>query len=341
MSLSILNLQGLYYDGHRPVGLPAILTVFGREATLSGAPSSRTYQSRQLYVSPRVGRADRFIALPDGGQFQCEDGPSLDRLPQESHSEGLVAWLEARAAVAIAAVAVIAAVLLAGYFYGLPVAAKSISARIPIETEIAVGEKALAWMDDNHLFKPTGLTKTAQDRIRDGFDTLRSGLPLEQYYRLEFRDAPAIGPNAFALPGAIIVITDDMVETAESTEEVLAVLAHEIGHVEHRHSMRHLLQDSLVATLITSVTSDAASLNVSVGGLPTLLAQTKYSRQFESEADGFAFKLLKRHNLSPAAFATFMERLAENRGHDGPFAFLSTHPATAERIEQAQAAAEQ
>jgi predicted Zn-dependent protease len=340
MSISILNLQGLYYDGNRPVGLPAILTVAGREATLSGVPSSRTYQSRQLCVSPRVGRADRFITLPDGGEFQCEDRPSLDRLPQESHSEGLVAWLEARAAVAIAAVAVIAAVLLAGYFYGLPVAAESISARIPIETEIVVGEKALAWMDDNHLFKPTRLTKTAQDHIRDGFGTLRSGLPFEQYYRLEFRDAP-IGPNAFALPGAIIVITDDMVETAESTEEVLAVLAHEIGHVEQHHTMRHLLQDSLVATLITSVTADAASLNVSVAGLPTLLAQTKYSRQFESEADDFAFKLLKQHNLSPTAFATLMERIAENGGHDGPFAFLSTHPATAERIEQARAAGEQ
>jgi predicted Zn-dependent protease len=252
-----------------------------------------------------------------------------------------VAWLEKRWGVALASVAVIVALLLAAYFYGLPAVAKRVAARIPIETEQAVGQEALAWLDNSRWFKPTQLEQDRQNHIREGFDRLRSGLPLERYYRLEFRDS-FIGPNAFALPGGTIVITDDMVHAAETVDEVVAVLAHEIGHAELRHTMRRVLQDSAVAVVAATLTADAASLSVAVAGLPALLAQAKYSREFEAEADDFAFKLLKRHHRSPMAFATLMERLANKHDEDKQaFAFISTHPVTAERVRRARVAAKQ
>src|SRR5262245_46455716 len=110
-----------------------------------GGPSQRC-RVADLLVSPRVGGADRFITLPAGGQFQCADDPRLDGLPQEVASEGPVAWLEQRLAVALACIALVAAVLLAGYFYGLPIAARYAAARIPIETEQALGRETLAWL---------------------------------------------------------------------------------------------------------------------------------------------------------------------------------------------------
>jgi len=159
---------------------------------------------------------------------------------------------------------------------------------------------------------------------------------------LEFRDSAFIGPNAFALPGGTIVITDAMIKTAQSPEEVLAVLAHEIGHVESRHALRHVLQSSAVGVVAASVTSDAASLSVAVAGLPVLLAQTKYSRDFEAEADEYGFQLLKQHQLSPDAFASLMERLTQKQeSTERAYAFLSTHPVTAERIKRAREAAGQ
>jgi len=339
MNAGTVTLQGQYYDGRQPIGVPATLVFAGPEAMLIGANRSHGYATRQLLVSPRVGRAERFISLPDGGQFQCADQPALDHLPHESQSEGLVAWLEKHLSVALASVAVIAALLLAAYFYGLPAVAERVAARIPIETEQAVGREALVWLDNNQWFKPTHLEQDTQNQIREGFDMLRSGLPLERHYQLEFR-ASVIGANALALPGGTIVITDDMVHEAETVDEVLAVLAHEIGHVELRHTMRHVLQNSAVAVVAATLTADAASLSVAVAGLPVLLAQTKYSREFEAEADDFAFKLLKRHDRSPEAFATLMERLAKKHDEDQhAFAFLSTHPVTAERVKRARAAA--
>ncbi len=341
MSAGTATLKGLYYDGRQPRGSPATLIVAGRLAALIGTQVAQRYATQQLRVSPRVGRADRFIALSDGGQFHCADDAALDRLPQESPAEGVVAWLEARAAVALAGVAVIVTLLLAGYFYGLPAAAERVVAHIPIETERALGEEALTWLDKNAWFKPSQIGDEMQFFIRKDFDELRRGLPMAPHYRLEFRDS-FIGPNALALPGGAIVITDAMVNEAGSLEEIVAVLAHEIGHVERRHTLRHLLQDSAVAVVVATITADAASLSVAVAGLPVLLAQAKYSRAFETEADDFAFELLNRHGRSPEAFATLMERLArDNGGAERSYAFLSTHPMTNERAQRARAAARQ
>lgn len=335
-------LEGQYYDGRQPIGTPARLVITGREATLSGAQLLHSYSTRQLSVSPRVGRADRFIHMPNGGQFQCADQALLDRLPQQGRAEGVVAWLEARWGVAIAGIVAIVSLLAGGYFLGLPVVAERIAARIPIETQQALGEQVLAWLDHNGGFAGTRLDAKTQGRIAKGFARLHAGLPLEDYYRLEFRSSDFIGPNAFALPGGTVVITDAMVHLAQNVDEVLAVLAHEIGHAERHHAMRQLLQGSAVAVVAVALTADAASLSVAVAGLPALLARTKYSRGFETEADEFAFTLLKQHGLSPEAFATIMERLNQKyAGKTFGLAFLSTHPVTAERVARARAAVRQ
>ncbi len=334
------SLQGYYYDGRQPLRQPARLEFAAGEAVLVGDAGPRRYPASSLLVSPRVGSSDRFIALPDGGQFQCADTPDLDRLPQHSRTEGVVAWLEQRVGVAIASVVLTLLLLAGGYQYGLPAAAHHVAARIPLETEQALGEQSLVWLDDSHWFQPSGLSLDTQDRIRRKFEDLSAGLPFERHYRLEFRESEYIGANAFALPGGTIVITDDMVELAESDAEVLAILAHEIGHVELRHIMRHVLQDSAVAAAAAAITGDAATLSVAVAGLPAVVAQAEYSRDFETEADDYAFRLLREHGLSPAAFATLMERSEAECGCEpGALDFLSTHPVTGERIERAHAAA--
>jgi Zn-dependent protease with chaperone function len=335
------TIHGLYFDGRRPVGSAATLIFGGQEAALIGAAVAQRYRLRKLRVSPRVGRGDRFISLPDGGQLQCADQPALDRLHQEVPSEGLVAWLEQRWAVALACLVLTLGVLAAGYLYGLPAAAEAVARRIPVASERPLGEQAQAWLEQRGWLTPSHLPATRQAALREGFRKLHRGLPQDAHYRLEFRASRLIGENAFALPGGTILITDEMIRAARSDEEVLAVLAHEIGHVELRHTLRHLLADSVVGVVATTLTGDAASLSVAVAGLPVLLAQAKYSREFETEADDFAFALLKRHGLSPEAFAGLMERLAQNGDKAGEreMSFLSTHPVTAERVARARAAA--
>ncbi|MHB8453309.1 MAG: M48 family metallopeptidase [Acidiferrobacterales bacterium] len=334
------SLDGWYFDGREPIDSPATLILSGSTVKIVGEHVCETFAASALEVSPRIGQADRFIALPNGGQLQCPDSPLLNRLPQENTAEGVAAWLERRFGVALVSVGITFALLVSGYRYGLAAAADYAAPRIPIQTERALGEQVLTWLDSNHVLLASGLSHETQDRIRDGFDSLRQGLPMQAYLKLEFRNAPMVGPNAFALPGGTIVITDQMVEVAHSEDEILAVLAHEIGHVELRHTMRKLLEGSATAVLAATITSDAAALSSAVAGLPVALLQARYSRRFETEADDYAFRLLKQKGISPNAFADLMERLAKQGvGAGRNFSFLSSHPVTTERIARARAAA--
>jgi predicted Zn-dependent protease len=331
------TIEGHFLDGLHPVALQASISFVGRHVTVTAGDTARRYEDSQLSVSPRIARADRFVSFPDGTQFVCGDHPVLDILPQESASEGPVAWLEARWKVALACVAAVILALLACYRWGLPALAERIAEKIPMETEQALGAKVLAWFDEQNWLTASDLDASTHEKLRDGFYRLCADLPYRDYYRLEFRSSRFFGPNAFALPGAIVVVTDDLVELSETDEEVLAVMAHEIGHVEHRHATRSVLQNSVVAAAVATVTADAATLSVAVAGLPMVLARTKYSREFETAADDFAFRLLQRNGHSPEAFAAIMERLAAGRS-EGPsrFNYLSTHPVTKERVRRAR-----
>ncbi len=337
----MITLEGSYFDGRQPIAMLAKMDFMDPEVVLTTGLLSERFATCYLRVSPRVGSTDRFIALPDGGQFLCADHPVLDSLPQESPSEGAVAWLELRWGVAVAGVVIMICALMVAYFVALPAAAERIAARIPMENERSLGRQALSWLDQNGWFKPTNLDSETLKTITGGFNGLCSDLRFKKYYGLEFRSSTVFGPNALALPGGIIVITDDMVNVAQSTEELLAILAHEIGHVELRHSMRSVLQNSIVAATAAAVTSDAASLSIAVTAFPVILAQTKYSREFEAAADDYSFQLLKRKGYHPSAFASIMERLAEKEeGETSAYAYVSSHPVTAERVRRARDAAQ-
>ena len=336
------TIEGHFFDGLQPVGVLAKMDFAEVSAALTAGTLSAGYSNSQLKVSPRIAATERFISLPGGTQFLCADEEFLDFLPQESPSEGVVAWLESRWQVALACIAAIIVILLAGYFLGLPALAERIANHMPMTTEQALGEQALQFFDDKEWLEPSELDAATRGNILDGFNILRNDLPLRDFYRLEFRSGSKIlGPNAFALPGGIIILTDELVELADTTEEVLAVLAHEIGHVELRHSMKSILQNSIVAAAVVTLTSDAATLNVAVAGLPAVLARTKYSREFETAADDYAFRLLKLNKHSPAAFASIIDKLAaETDKRPKSFGYFSTHPLAEDRVERALEAAE-
>lgn len=143
----MITIEGIYFDGRQPVGVLARIDFVNQEGVLTAGAISERYSALHLKVSPRIGSADRFISLPNGGQLACADDSFLDSLSQESPSEGPVAWLEKHWFVALACVVIIFCTLLAAYFFGIPAAAERIAARIPMETEQSLGREALTWLD--------------------------------------------------------------------------------------------------------------------------------------------------------------------------------------------------
>jgi predicted Zn-dependent protease len=111
------------------------------------------------------------------------------------------------------------------------------------------------------------------------------------------------------------------------------VLAHEIGHVQERHTLRHVLQTSVAGVLVAAVLGDVVSATTyAVAAVPTFLLNARYSRAFEVEADQFGFALLDRAGIDRAHFVRFLTRLEEKHGGGSAMpGWLSTHPRAEDR----------
>ncbi|TNJ33840.1 M48 family metallopeptidase [Arenimonas terrae] len=303
---------------------------------------SMEFAAAELTLSPRLGRTVRVLRLPGEGQLQLADSPLLDQwLPTPSRIEGWADWLERRRSAAIGAgIATVLGVVLF-FEFALPWMANRLAPVMPRAMERTISDQAMALLDHTQL-QPSKLPAERRLALQLVFKDLTRGLPRELDYRLSFRDAPELGPNAFALPDGHVVVTDQLVQlVGEHEDELVAVLAHEAGHHEHRHGMRQALQSSavvVVAGFLFGDLSGTGSLSVSI---PVLLLESGFSRDHEREADRFAFGLLDKHRRSPADFARAMRRLSAHYGERdfGAISYLSTHPPSAERVEAAERAA--
>lgn len=301
----------------------------------------REFAVAELALSPRLGRLSRQLRLPDGGQLEIGDSPLLDAwLPAPSRVEAIADWLERRRTMMLGAALLLVGGVVGFFQVGLPWMANELAPVIPPAMERSISRQALALLDNTHL-RPSRLPAARREELRTKFHALTRGLPRADGLRLDFRDAPSLGPNAFALPDGQVVMTDQLVARVSDDDELMAVLAHEAGHHEHRHGMRRGLESSAAVVVIGFLFGDLSgtgSLSVSI---PTLLVNSGFSRRHEREADAFAFALLPKHGISPEAFARVMARLSDGDGETtaGPIGYLSTHPPSAERIEAARRAA--
>ena len=141
-----------------------------------------------------------------------------------------------------------------------------------------------------------------------------------------------IGPNAFALPSGDIVLTDEMVALMPDDAAIMGVLAHELGHLQQRHLTRRIIQTSAVGAGAALLFGDVSTV---VATLPPLLLDLKYSRDVEREADDYAIAMLRQNGIALEHLAQVFVALGKL---DQGTPYLSSHPASTERIARIRAA---
>ncbi|HEY7664540.1 MAG TPA: M48 family metalloprotease, partial [Xanthobacteraceae bacterium] len=170
------------------------------------------------------------------------------------------------------------------------------------------------------------------------------------HYRVTILNSPAV--NAFALPSGQLYVTRGLIALANDSSELASVLSHEMSHVIARHAaMREdqVRQVALVSRVVQDVLSDPETGALALA--KSKIALASFSRAQEFEADRMGIGIAARAGYDPygaARFLTAMGRNAElksssSQSHMDPRApdFLSSHPATPERIKNALAAAGQ
>ena len=195
-------------------------------------------------------------------------------------------------------------------------------------------------IDDGHLAfsdrtwaSPSRLEKTDKDRVTLVFERLKAAAPPPRFsdYRLVFRDIPAAGPNAFAMPGGTVIITDELARSFPDQDVIAGVLGHELAHVSETHGLKQVYRSLGIYLAVAVIFGDVGPVLNDLlleGGLLFSLA---YSREHESEADRIGLTLAARAGYDPAALAQFFRHLNDGSGFSGP-GWLSTHPSHQDRI---------
>lgn len=321
--------SGFYYDGRTSRSHAVHVSVEGGVVHLRGDTMEVTVPIDRVQLEARLGDLPRRLDLPEGASclvdaaFELPD-PSP---PAPARVERWANELEIRWLPALVAAALVVALLWGGIVYGVPVLARVAAARMHPGVERQMGTQALATLDRVAL-EPSTLPAPRREALTARFVTL-AALAGGGPYALEFRKSPAVGPNAFALPGGTVVLLDELVAAA-SDDEIAAVLAHEIGHLHGRHTMRHVLQTSAAGVLVAAVVGDVLSLSSYAAALPAFVLDASYSRDFEREADAFGLDLLDRAGIDRAHFVNFLTRMEKEHPSSVP-GFLSTHPRADER----------
>ncbi|SFM14540.1 M48 family metallopeptidase [Variovorax sp. OV329] len=355
------TLRGRWFDGRSSQARPVLLRLAGdgrgraslrlHPLDVSGAPTLQLGPGRFEWpdtwepgsASPRLT-----VDLGTHGSLDVEGRAWHDALAACGTRASIAQRLQRRWRLILVALLATALIVWAFGRWGTPWLAGQLARHAPLEWELQISREALAQLDSQGTLRPSKLPRERQAQLQAAFKALQAQVPptLQPDARyappisLQFRGG--LGANAFALPGGTLVITDDMVALAGKQglddQALIGVLAHELGHVLHRHGTRRVIELSVLNVGMALVLGDVSGV-VTTGG--TLVAGLAYSRDHEREADCFAIALMQATGRPLAPMADLLlaaERSQSKAAGGGPgIDWLSTHPDTAVRAEAMKA----
>ncbi|MFC3902410.1 Peptidase family M48 [Acinetobacter marinus] len=326
-----------YYDGIINRAHVATLRSHASGAVVEYTDAQNTAQQKlyhyddMLYIGP-IGAVLPAIELPNDARIEFLDAqlPDWLQLKSKQQSQRVHAIESSWRWIALSLVVTIA-VIFSTFRWGIPLAAHTIAQQMPRDSLQRLGDQAENYLIE--LTEPSKISRARQQQIQVMYRTkINAKYPAKILFR---EGGNRIGANALAIPNGRIILTDELVKLAKNDQELLAVLAHEQGHLDGRHSLEQGLQSLGISILYVSITGDASDL---FGSLPVALVSSQYSQKFELQADQHAIDELKRQGISPQYLADFLQRLSEeNEEESSSLDFLQSHPATSERIAQVKA----
>lgn len=304
-SISVVFYDGVVSKPHQAqlsaVDMNSILISYREQNDLR----KKTFKLQQMNFIGALGKKCPVIELNNDAriEFQTIDIPEWVPIPQKEFQQKI--WkLERTPALILFSVVFVVALGFSTLKWGIPFASKVVAFQLPANTLQNIGQKAEDYIV-NDWTGPSKLAQGQQAQIKQEYlSKIAEGRPA----KIIFRDGGRIGANALALPNNTIIVTDQLVEMAHSDQEILGVLAHEQGHLVERHSLQQALSSLGFSILLVAVTGDSGDLMTS---LPVAILGAKYSRQFEQQADLYALKLMDKKHIEVSHFANFLQRMED------------------------------
>lgn len=201
-----------------------------------------------------------------------------------------------------------------------------VASHVSPQTELQLGEAALKSLQGEGDLVDKGPAVEAMKQIG-------GKLTQGSVYKYRWLVSADKQVNAFALPGGIVVVNRGLLEATRSADELAAVLAHEVQHVEQRHSLKGMLNSVGIAAVLMVVLGDASAMITVMAHQAGAMA---FGRDLESRADLDGVRVMQQAGIPGQGMVQMLTRLKEASPGEGP-GWLSSHPETQARIEAVQA----
>lgn len=216
------------------------------------------------------------------------------------------------------------------YMWGLSYLADKAAWVIPQSTDEYVGKKLYQQVLNSSSPEPA-LTKYVQGFLRQ--------IKVQSTYKLKVSVIRDKNVNAFALPGGYLVVHHSILNQMQQPEELAALLGHESGHVQNRHTTRALFRSLGSYLFVSYLFGDILGVSTILVENADALKSLEYSRHLEQEADAFGFKVLQQNRINPQGMIQLFQRLKQaEKASDNTQTkeFLSTHPPLNSRMQAIQ-----
>ncbi len=231
------------------------------------------------------------------------------------------AW-RARGRVAVLAGLLLGPLLLLGLFRGYAdELGRWAVQQVDFAQEARLGETAFRQLQPGLKLVREGL---AQDAVELVGVRLTAG---SSRYRYRFHLVQSTGVSVLALPGGHVLVSGGLVHATQSAEELAGVMAHEISHVEMRHTLSGLIRELGWRAVLGAILQDFSG--TVWGDMAAALRRLRFDRDAELEADREGIRLMRRTGLPAQGLERFFERLGA-AGQAGS-ALLTAHPYDADR----------
>ena len=226
-----------------------------------------------------------------------------------------------------------------GVYVALGIAADWLVTRISPELEQQIGQafipdEAAAEESDRRLAYVADLLNQlkAQDETLANYPDLP----------VQLLETPL--PNAAIVPGGTVLVTQGLLDTVETENELAFVLAHELGHFQGRHALKRLGRSLVVVTIASTLgLGNNSGSATDLFGLSSNLTELRYGRGQERDADEYAMGLMVERYGHGASSLDFFRKVQEIEA-DMPLGqgleIFSTHPLTPKRNEALEAHSE-
>jgi Zn-dependent protease with chaperone function len=322
-------LRAHYFDGRSTQVRTVDLSVVDGELIVAGDGVERRVPFADVAIDERLGRAARRLRLPDAAFCEVHDLDGLDALlSTTTHHDGWVDRIQRQSRFVLLALIGSIVVIGAAYRWGLPWLAAKGAGALPPAVGRTLSAETLKILDGRILL-PSQLPMSRQQTLTAKFRALRLPGGKSSDVGLLFRASPQLGANAFTLPDGTIIVLDDLVTTIEDDRQIMAVFAHELGHVHGKHGLQLLLRSSIIGAFWAFYVGDVSNL---LAAAPAAVMQARYSQDLEREADDYGAMLLLHNGMSPGLLADALDKLVRAHPQGANGGYLSSHPSTDARM---------